>query len=434
MDIHAFNRNLALGNINEETMLPHVYRLAQSPYIFEHQFGLDQLPLAPGILLIRGPRQYGKSTWLEQQILLTLEEFGPGSVFYLNGDFIPDNTVLSKNIIELCASFNKKAAVKRIFIDEITNVPDWEIGIKRLVDSGVLRDILVVTTGSKATDLRRGAERLPGRKGKLAQTNFVFTPISYASFHKECYSKLKEQTLPAYILSGGSPIACMEIASHGVIPEYVVQLVRDWVEGEIAKSGRNRSALLNIMNILFRFGGSSVGQAKLAREANLSNNTVAQGYMEILNDLGCVASCYPINLDKKNLILRKPCKYHYINLLVATVYHPARPRTPEDFFRLNANEQGMWYEWLIAQELQRRRVLQGNTLLEPLSFWQNKSHEIDFCEGSENFIEVKRGRCTALEFSWFSQQFKNQQLTVINQERFSTEFVTGMTVEDYLLS
>jgi len=433
MDIESINKNLALGNIQEAAMLPHVSLLAQSSYIFDYEFGLTQLPVEPGILLIRGPRQYGKSTWLEQQILQTIQQFGAGSAFYLNGDFLPDNNAMSEQIINLCVSFSKEAKVKRIFIDEITSILGWETVIKRLVDNGTLRDILVITTGSKATDLRRGAERLPGRRGKIAKTNYVFTPISYANFYKKCHKKLKKQTLSAYILSGGSPIACMELAKHGAIPEYVIQLVRDWVEGEIAKAGRTRSTLMNIFNVIFRFGGNPVGQAKLAREANLANNTVAQEYIEILNDLGCVVPSYPINLDKNNLVLRKPCKYHYMNLLVATAYHPARLRTPEDFDALSESEQGVWYEWLIAQELQRQRAIEGNALLEPLAFWQNKVHEIDFYVSGENFIEVKRGRCSALEFAWFARQFKNQRLTVINKEKFATEILEGVSLEDFLL-
>lgn len=432
MDIDTINQQLARGNIREEVMFPHAYRLAQSPYIFDIEFGLDKLPTEPGILLIRGPRQYGKSTWLEQQVLQTIQQFGAGSAFYLNGDFLSDADRLSEKLTDLCLSFSKEVKIKRIFIDEITAISNWEQVVKRLVDNGRLREVLLVTTGSKATDLRRGAERLPGRKGKLAQTNYVFTPISYLSFHKQCHAKLKKQTLPAYLLSGGSPIACMELAHRGFIPEYVIQLVRDWVEGEVVKSGRHRSTLLNIFNVLFRFGGSPVGQAKLGREANLANNTVAQGYVELLNDLGCVVPSYPMNLDKKTLILRKPCKYHYMNLLVATAYHPAQLRTPDAFERLSGVEQGMWYEWLIAQELQRRQALKGQMLLEPLSFWQSKIHEIDFYDRDEGFIEVKRGHCTPLEFAWFARQFTHQPLTLINKEAFSTERVKGILMEDYL--
>lgn len=434
VDIASINENLATGNIENLQMLPHVYALSQSAYIFEHDFALKELPTQPGILLIRGPRQYGKSTWLEQQILQTIKTFGAGSAFYLNGDFLVDANALSEQLIDLAVSFDKQVKVKRIFIDEITNIPDWETILKRLVDNGTLRNILVITTGSKATDLRRGAERLPGRKGKLAQTSYLFTPISYRSFHKSCHKKLKSKTLLTYLLSGGSPIACAELAKHGVIPEYVIQLVRDWVEGEVAKAGRQRSALLNIFNVLFRFGGNPVGQAKLAREAGLANNTIAQGYIELLNDLGCIIPAYPVDIEKETLILRKPCKYHYMNLLVALSYHPARLRSADDFQALSEAEQGMWYEWLVAQELQRRRALFGEATLEPLGFLQNKNHEIDFYDPREQFIEVKRGKCTALEFAWFARQFKKHQLKVINKNKFSTQTVQGLSLEDYLLA
>ncbi len=431
MEIDDINQYLAFGEI-DKIKLPHLQELARSAYIFAYEFGLEELPLEPGILLIRGPRQYGKSTWLEQQLLFTVKTFGAGSAFYLNGDFIMDPEGLGHKLSALSVSFNKYAKVKRIFIDEITNIINWEIVIKRLVDNGTLRDILVITTGSKATDLRRGTERLPGRKGKLAQNNYIFTPISYRSFYNNCHDNLKDHTLIAYLLSGGSPIACRELAEHGVIPEYVIQLVRDWVEGEIAKSGRYRSALINIFNVLFRFAGSAVGQAKLAREAGLANNTVAQGYIEVLQDLGCVTSAYPMDLDKKQLILRKPCKYHYMNLLVAVAYHSCQLRTPNDFYSLSEAEQGLWYEWLVAQELQRRRVLRKDVFLEPLAFWQNKEHELDFYDTKEHFIEVKRGNCIALEFAWFARQFKEHKLIVINKNKFSTATINGVLLEDWL--
>ncbi len=433
MDIHVINSRLATGELDADQLFPHAQRLQESKYVFDNQFSLVELPTEPGILLIRGARQYGKSTWLELQTLKTINEFGAGSAFYLNGDFISNAEMLSSELEKLALSFSKKVKVKRIFIDEITAIKDWEVILKRLVDNGILRKILVITTGSKATDLRRGAERLPGRKGRLDQTNYLFTPVSYHSFYEQCHKKLKSKTLNAYLISGGSPIACSELATHGYIPEYVIQLVRDWVEGEIAKSGRHRSVLINIMNVLFRFGGAPVGQAKLAREAGVANNTVAQGYIEILNDLGCVIPSYPVDIQKHQLVLRKPCKYHITNLLVAIAYHPAQIRSPADFEALPNEQQGMWYEWLVAQELLRRNAVRGEHLLEPQGFWQSKQHEIDFYDPIDGFIEVKRGKCSALEFAWFAKQC-NQNLTVINKNHFETDLIVGTDLESFLLS
>jgi predicted AAA+ superfamily ATPase len=433
MDIRTINDHLSRGEIDQPRIFPHLDRLKQAPFEFQVDFGLYNLPVEPGILLIRGARQYGKSTWLEQQIYHTIREFGPGTAYYLNGDTLSDADRLESAIDELCNAYARNAAVRRLFIDEITTIPHWEIALKRMVDRGKLAEILVVTTGSKATDLRRGAERLPGRKGKLPRTTYLFTPIAYREFKRQCGEMLGKNTLIAYLLSGGSPIACAELATTGAIPEYVIELVRDWIEGEITGSGRSRSAILNIMNVLYRFGGTPVGQAKLARESGLANNTVAANYIEILHDLGCVVPAYPWDKDRGSLILRKECKYHFVNLLVAASYHPMQIRSPEDFSALTSDEQGVWYEWLVGQELLRRSAIRGEEILAPLAFWQNKNHEIDFVLSKEHLLEVKRGRSSTHEFSWFVKQLPNKQLTVINTNNFATDYVRGITLEEFLL-
>lgn len=434
MDVILVNQALASGNIDQVGVFPHLDQLLEAPFTFEVDFGLNQLPLEPGILLIRGARQYGKSTWLEQMLKNTVIEFGAGTAFYLNGDTLLEMHRLESAIEDLLTAFSKQAKVRRIFIDEITAVPQWEIALKRMADRGILRDVLIITTGSNASDIRRGAERLPGRKGKLDRTNYLFTPISYAAFHKKCHSILGDKTIIAYAMSGGSPIACAELASRGVLPEYVIELVRDWIEGEIARSGRNRQSLNNLLQLLFRFGGTPVAKAKLAREAAMANNTVASGYIEILSDLSAITSAFPWDVNNKLPILRKASKLHFSNLLVALAYHPKRLRRLEDFDLLSESEQGMWLEWLVSQELVRRRAIQGETLFEPQLFWQNNEHELDFVIDQYEFIEVKRGGCSPLEFAWFSKQFPQAHLTLINKNEFETQTVKAVRLEEFLLN
>ncbi len=392
MDLNEFNTQLLKENIDQPGLFPHLDELRKAAYIFEMDFGLSTLPMEPGILLIRGARQYGKSTWLEQQIYKTIQQFKGGSAYYLNGDQVSDHYALEREIAALIAAFTDQAPVRRIFIDEITAIARWELALKRLADQGKLNNVLVITTGSKATDLRRGAEKLPGRKGRLVRTTYLFTPVSYREFFRVCGDRLGEKALVAYLLSGGSPICCAELALTGMIPEFVIELTRDWIEGEIAASGRSRAALLNTMSVHFRWGGTPVGQAKLAREAGLANNTVAAGYIEILNDLACVVPAYPWDSDREIKILRQPCKYHFTNLLAAVTYHRDRIRRVEDFLALSEKEQGFWYEWLIAQELLRRNAFTGKEILSPFAFWKNKNHELDFVDSPDHFLEVKRRR------------------------------------------
>jgi predicted AAA+ superfamily ATPase len=116
-------------------------------------FGLAELPREPGIIVIRGPRQYGKSTWLEYQLRETLRQFGPRTALFLNGDYIAGPDELDSDIESLMSYFPEETSVRRLFIDEITAVAGWQKAIKRLADRGVLRKVLLITTGSKASDI-----------------------------------------------------------------------------------------------------------------------------------------------------------------------------------------------------------------------------------------------------------------------------------------
>ena len=88
MDTIQINKALSLGKIDDHGVLPKLEQLGREPIVFEFNFGLERLPKEPGIILIRGARQYGKSTWLQQKIRDTVKQFGPGSAYYLNGDEI----------------------------------------------------------------------------------------------------------------------------------------------------------------------------------------------------------------------------------------------------------------------------------------------------------------------------------------------------------
>lgn len=435
MDNYQINQSLISGNFPDIGVLPHVDSLKLVSFVFKQDFGLDELPTEPGVILIRGPRQYGKSTWLEQQIALTIQTFGKGTALYLNGDEIQNNQTLLEEIRILIQLFSTDAPVKRLFIDEITAILDWQKSIKRLLDGGELKDILLITTGSKASDLRRGFERLPGRKGKLARTNYIFTPISYSEFTQKCSNHFKADTLFAYILSGGSPIAINALAETGRIPEYVTSIVTDWIYGEFSASGRSRSHLLAVLQSLYRMSGTPIGQAKLARESGLSNNTTAQGYIELLSDLMTVVPAYAYDMDKRITIFRKPCKYHFINLLAALTWHPKKPRTINELKQLG-KDLGPVYEWVVAQEIFRKLCISNaHELPDHLQFWQSKEHEIDFVLPKEDIlIEVKSGQNNPMNFNWFLKSFQNEKLSVIGENNFDTQRIKGITLEDFLLT
>jgi predicted AAA+ superfamily ATPase len=433
MDVSTINRLLATGTLDAPGLFPHLEALTDAAFVFRPDFGLDRLPDQPGLLVVRGARQYGKSTWLEGQLRDTIARYGPGSAYYLNGDEIGTAEALVARVRELVPLFSPKAAVRRLFVDEVTAVAGWADALKRLVDAGELRRVLVVTTGSKATDLRRGSERLPGRRGTLDRTTWIFTPVSYAEFSRVCGDRLGADLLPAYLLTGGCPLACGEMAARGHLPEYVVTLARDWILGEVAGGGRSRASLLAVMGALHRWGGTPVGQAKLARETGLANNTVAAGYLELLADLLSVGISHPLDASRGVRLVRRPAKFPFTNLLVAAAWAPDRPRSVADVRALEPSRAGTWLEWLVAEELWRRAALRGDEAPELLDYWEGGGHELDFAPAPEGFVEVKHGRTSPIEYAWFPRVFPKGRLTVIGRDRWEAEGMRGVTIEDFLL-
>ena len=88
---------------------------------------------------------------------------------------------------------------------------------------------------------------------------------------------------------------------------------------------------------------------------------------------------------------------------------------------------------MVAQELWRVAALHGEEFPERMAYWQCKDHEIDFVRNRDEYIEVKHGRCSPLEFAWFPKILPGARLTIINTSRFETSFCRGITLEDFLL-
>jgi hypothetical protein len=107
-------------------------------------------------------------------------------------------------------------------------------------------------------------------------------------------------------------------------------------------------------------------------------------------------------------------------------------RAPEDVMALPPDRHAVWLEWLVAQELHRRKALRGDPEPERLPFWQGGGHELDFVGADEDFVEVKRGPTSPLEFAWFSRAFPKGRLTVVSASRFQAERVRSVTMEDFL--
>lgn len=185
------------------------------------------------------------------------------------------------------------------------------------------------------------------------------------------------------------PVACGDLIAHPCLPDFRIELVRDWVFGAYAKAGRSRASLSAVHECLYRFAGTPVGQSKPTREAGLANNTVA-------------------------------------------ARHPLHPRTPADFDGMSPQRRGETVEWAVAQEPVRRAAIRGNEFPELIPHWSSEEPELDFVESPGSFIEAKHGRSHPFEFAWFPQVIQNARLTVVCENRFETERIRAVTLADFL--
>ena len=122
-------------------------------------------------------------------------------------------------------------------------------------------------------------------------------------------------------------------------------------------------------------------------------------------------------------------------MLAAICWHPKKPRTITDLKNLG-EELGAIFEWAVAQEIWRRICISSaDELPEHIYFWQSHDHEIDFILPEKNsYLEVKAGIANPTDFIWFLNTFHNRELTVINKKSFNTQKITGIPLEDFLLT
>src|SRR3989344_8615445 len=122
---------------NWEASDRHLLALQESPF----KRKLPPVKIEPGVTLIRGPRQIGKSTWLKlllkQQIVL-----GESVFFYTCEDLV--------DFQDLLALIQSQKNTQTFFLDEVTYVSEWWRAIKKVIDTRP--HISIVLTGSNTFD------------------------------------------------------------------------------------------------------------------------------------------------------------------------------------------------------------------------------------------------------------------------------------------
>ena len=114
---------------------PHLKKLNSVKFVYESKLLEEENFLIPGIYLISGGRQIGKTTFLKQLILKWLRD----------KTFLPEQRQV-------------------LFIDEVNYIPDWDKSVKFIADAGMTENMSVILTGSDNRIIKTSMKRFAGSR------------------------------------------------------------------------------------------------------------------------------------------------------------------------------------------------------------------------------------------------------------------------------
>ncbi|MGH7883547.1 MAG: ATP-binding protein, partial [Candidatus Dormibacteraceae bacterium] len=386
----------------------------------------------PGLSTIRGPRQVGKSTLLKLLARRAMEEGRrAGQVIYLTLDLLRGRPLTELDAAVARAkelSGATKGAL--VLLDEVTIVEGWDIGVKEMWDSGLLRGDIVICTGSSASDLLEGAvERWPGRRG--GGDDYLVLPQGFASFAQVLDSTVP--TSPAlsvgqlleprgqqlllearvfetslrlsferYLRFGGLPIAVAEAVAGRALPSRrTTRVFSDSLAREVVRRGFSEPGTYALLERIARSLGSMVNWSAMGQEMDVPLNenlrrdgaTSGQTVRKYVERLAATYFSLIVYAWKSDLVgndLAREKKLYFGDPLLYSMIREVAGGPPEDVPALVEN--------VIALTLYRHyepeyAQLYGFAMPTRLHFWRSKrGTEVDFLAGPRsNFdaVEIK---------------------------------------------
>jgi hypothetical protein len=291
---------------------PHLRRAALQPFFYVSPLINSLEFLQPGILMVTGGRQVGKTTCLKQFIAKVFRDglVRPDHVSFMTGELIRDDIELRREIV---SELEGKSGWQVIVVDEISYVKDWDKAVKFLADAGSLESTTLILSGSDSAILREAMKRFAGRRGRSAQVDFVFHPLGFAetvtlkvpglsglvAACKEADTSIDlpdyQERLPQlealfdeYLLHGGYLTAIADMLRGGRIEAATYRTYAEWLRGDILKHNKQEKYLLEVLRGMMKTYASQVSWISLAKELSIEHHKTVSDYVAILEDMHAV--------------------------------------------------------------------------------------------------------------------------------------------------
>ena len=298
---------------------PHLRALSELAYQYSPDWW-TALPLqTPGIYILTGGRQVGKSTSCKLLIAHCLKKklFKPKQIFYLPCDEIFDAKTLSTTLRFFFQSVDEENFL--LVIDEITFVKDWERVIKALADEGYFTQGLCLLTGSDTLILKEAAMSFPGRRGNADQVDFHLTPLTFVDYvnlvHKKSIPSTKQLSdyFNDYLQCGGYLRAINDFAKHGKVLPATFLTYEQWICGDFLKHHKREDILLSLLQALITIGVSQVSYATITQKMGLVSKDTVIDYCVLLERMDVLFYLQAFDQNKKQGFPKKDRKFHFFD-------------------------------------------------------------------------------------------------------------------------
>jgi predicted AAA+ superfamily ATPase len=379
------------------------------------------------IYTLRGPRQVGKTT-LVKLMMRELMQRGVNErrIFYYSCDLVDSPSKLVEIIRSyLTATDYITEYYRYIFLDEVSAIKDWQRGIKHLYDTGQLKKICVLMTGSHNLDIRKASEKLPGRRGTSTNTlDKILLPMKFSEYvearnkeidkvletlgirrfnkRKQIIDKIAKNEIPSelkqislylgklnryldeYLLTGGVARAINDYIQNRRIEENTYKTYVDVTIGDFLRYNNNQMYLAQILRAINDTLCSQISWRSLEKKTNIgSPNTVAR-YIDILESGFVINPFYVLDRNKGTPNYSKEKKIHYADPFIFHALSGWINQTPafnlaENYVRENKSK---LVEAIIGDHLIRYAYsLNPSDNFEPtlnVMYWKDKKNEVDF--------------------------------------------------------
>ena len=302
--------------------------------------------IAP-VIVVRGPRQVGKTT-AQFQIISDLLEEGvpPTNILRVQFDELDSLRNLKEPILRISDWFDRRIATARfnalaregqkayLFFDEVQNLDGWSAQLKSLVDNAAVK---VVVTGSSALRIERGRDSLAGRintveAGVLSLTEIGvlreleapkpflpdngLSPLLDKDFwlelraYGQAQAKFRDEAFLHFSERGGYPLVHnrKDVNWHMLADQLNETVIRRVIQHDLRLGERGRKRDPQLLEELFRLTCRYAGQtptiSTLAEETRLSlgaNIGVQRvtSYMRFLDDTLLLRLIPPLEIRLK---------------------------------------------------------------------------------------------------------------------------------------